>query len=81
MTATTRKLPPVGSAPWIVSERRQANELVDQEVEEFEYSVRNEMEWLNEHMHDIFAGNNMFVLDYLHTGTTANSSQERYRYI
>ncbi|QDS68155.1 hypothetical protein FKW77_010345 [Venturia effusa] len=63
MTATTRKLPPVGSAPWIVSERRQANDLVDQEVEEFEYSIRNEMEWLHEHMHDIFAGNNMHVQD------------------
>ncbi|RDI89592.1 Benzoate 4-monooxygenase [Venturia inaequalis] len=67
MTATTRKLPPVGSAPWIVSERRQANDLVDQEVEEFEYSVRNEMEWLNEHMHDIFAGNNMNVADIFKT--------------
>ncbi|TID17090.1 Benzoate 4-monooxygenase [Venturia nashicola] len=67
MTATTRKLAPVGSAPWIVSERRQANELVDQEVEEFEYSVRNEMEWLNEHMHDIFAGNNMNVADIFKT--------------
>lgn len=74
MTATTRKLPPVGSAPWIVSERRQANELVDQEVEEFEYSVRNEMEWLNEHMHDIFAGNNMYVSHHLSNVTTANNS-------
>jgi len=56
----TTKLP-IGSAPWIVSERRQANDLIGQEVEEFEYSVRNEMEWLNEHMHDIFAGNNMYA--------------------
>lgn len=58
MTAVRSKLP-VGSAPWIVSERRQADELVEQEAEEFGYSVRNEMEWLNEHMAEIFTANQL----------------------
>lgn len=46
---------PVGSAQWILNERRQANDLVQQEVEEFSYSARNEMEWLNEHMAEIYS--------------------------
>ena len=49
----------VASAPWFVQERRQANEFVDAEVEEFGYSVRNEIEWLNEHMGEIFSNNNL----------------------
>lgn len=59
MAAVRSKLP-VGSAPWIVSERRQADELVEQEAEEFGYSVRNEMEWLNEHMAEIFTANQLY---------------------
>jgi hypothetical protein len=54
MAAIRSKIPSVGSAQWILSERHQANHFVDQEVEEFRYSVRNELEWLNEHMADVF---------------------------
>ena len=46
---------PVGSAQWIQNEREQASQFVDQEVEEFSYSARNELEWLNEHMADVFS--------------------------
>ena len=45
---------PVGSAQWVEDERENATQLVAQEAEEFSYSVRNELEWLNEHMADIF---------------------------
>lgn len=70
MTALRTKIP-VGSAPWIVSERRQASELVDQDVEEFGYSVRNEMEWLNEHMHEIFTANQLYAVNKaIETGAT-----------
>lgn len=55
MAASRAKVAPVGSAQWVQSERGQAAQFVDQEVEEFGYSVRNEMEWLNEHMADIFS--------------------------
>ncbi|EME45904.1 hypothetical protein DOTSEDRAFT_32613 [Dothistroma septosporum NZE10] len=52
---TTRtKVPPVGSAGWIQNDREQGDEYIGQEVEEFSFSVRNELEWLNEHMNDIF---------------------------
>ena len=53
--AARGKVPAIGSAQWILNERHQANDLVTQEVEDFGFSVRNELEWLNEHMGDIFA--------------------------
>ena len=49
------KTPAIGSARWILEERHQSNALVAQELEDFGFSVRNELEWLNEHMADIFA--------------------------
>jgi len=57
--ALRSKVPPVGSAQWILSERHQANQFVEQEVEEYAFSVRNEMEWLNEHMAEIFSHNKL----------------------
>lgn len=55
MAATrSSKAAPIGSSQWIQNERDQADDFVMQEVEEFGYSVRNELEWLNEHMADIF---------------------------
>jgi hypothetical protein len=53
--ATSRARLPIGSAPWILNERNQVEEILQQDVEEFSFSVRNEMEWLNEHMAEIFA--------------------------
>lgn len=54
MAALRAKVPPVGSASWILNERQQASQFVEQEAEEFSFSVRNEVEWLNEHMAEIF---------------------------
>jgi hypothetical protein len=53
--AGTRAQKPVGSAAWIAAEKENMMELVDQEMEEVEYPVRHEMEWLNEHMSEIFS--------------------------
>ena len=53
--AARTKAAPVGSAQWVQSEQQQAEEMIEQEVEEYGYSVRNELEWLNEHMADIFS--------------------------
>lgn len=58
--AALRAKVPVGSAQWFLGERRQANELVEQEVDEFVYSARNEMEWLNEHMAEVFTANQLY---------------------
>ena len=62
MAATRTKTQPVGSTEWMNNEREQVNQFVDQEAEEFSYSVRNELDWLNEHMGDIFSKNHVYAL-------------------
>jgi hypothetical protein len=70
--ATAKAKAPVGSAQWIQNERDQADLFVQQEVEEFGYSVRNELEWLNEHMGDVFSSASMYVAQ-RHTAHSADS--------
>lgn len=53
MAASRSKQPPVGSAGYVLDERQYSAQCVDENVEEFRYAVRNEMEWLNEHMSGI----------------------------
>jgi hypothetical protein len=65
--AARGKVPAIGSAQWILNERHQANDLVTQEVEDFGFSVRNELEWLNEHMGDIFAKEGVNVMEVFKT--------------
>ncbi|KAJ5156831.1 hypothetical protein N7492_009634 [Penicillium capsulatum] len=55
MAGGTRAQKPVGSAAWIAAEKENMVDLVEQEMEEVEYPVRHEMEWLNEHMTEIFS--------------------------
>ncbi|KAL4892773.1 hypothetical protein BDV59DRAFT_179727 [Aspergillus ambiguus] len=58
MAATgARARKPVGSAAWIATEKENFVQLVNQEMEEVEYPVRHEMDWLNEHMAEIFSSN------------------------
>lgn len=52
----------VASAPWVADERGSASQLVEAEVEEFTFSGRNELEWLNEHMREIFDENQLYVV-------------------
>ena len=55
--APRSKIAPVGSSQWVQNERDQATEFVDMEVDEFSYAAQNEMDWLNEHMAEIFSSN------------------------
>ena len=52
---------PVGSAQWIQDENSHVQQLVMQEQEEFAFLVRNDGEWLNEHMAEIFSKSQMYV--------------------
>lgn len=52
---------PIGSAKWIEDESSLAQSYVSQEVEDFSYSVRNELDWLNEHMAGILEGTSLLV--------------------
>ncbi|PHH80337.1 hypothetical protein CDD80_1976 [Ophiocordyceps camponoti-rufipedis] len=47
----------VGNPSWIADERSFALKIVGSEAEEFSYSARNELDWLNEHMAGIFDEN------------------------
>ncbi|KAJ6444516.1 inner centromere protein [Purpureocillium lavendulum] len=47
----------VGSSAWIAEERSSALGITQVEVEEFSFSARNELDWLNEHMASIFNEN------------------------
>ncbi|EEY14926.1 inner centromere protein [Verticillium alfalfae VaMs.102] len=58
---------PVGSATWIAGERSSAEDIVKTETEEFSYSVRNEFDWLNEHMADVFNENAINVAEMFKT--------------
>jgi hypothetical protein len=53
MSSTRSKLP-VGSAPWIITERRQVVDMIAHEAEDFSYDVIRDLEWLNAHMDEIF---------------------------
>lgn len=55
---------PVGSAAWVSTEKENISQLVEQEMEEIEYPVAHEMDWLNEHMAEIFENNNLCVVFY-----------------
>lgn len=59
--AALRGKAPVGSAEWLLSERKQVNDLVAQDVEDIGYSVQTELDWLNEHMGDIFSRKDLYV--------------------
>lgn len=56
----TEKLP-VGSIPWVAEERASAFKFAQEESEDFAFCARNEAEWLNEHVADIFSENHLCV--------------------
>ncbi|KAI1409431.1 hypothetical protein F5Y13DRAFT_203619 [Hypoxylon sp. FL1857] len=58
---------PVGSAPWISEERSSAMQIAQSEVEEFSFSARNDFDWLNEHMAEVFSENQINVAEIFKT--------------
>ncbi|KAL2190509.1 hypothetical protein L209DRAFT_750617 [Thermothelomyces heterothallicus CBS 203.75] len=71
----------VGSAAWITEERNAALSIARSEIEEFSYSARNEIDWLNEHMAEIFSENQMNVAELFKTpgklrGKTPRTARE-----
>lgn len=51
----------VGSAAWIAEERGATLQMVRSEIEDFSSQALMEVDWLNEHMADIFNENQMWV--------------------
>lgn len=83
MAAARPRLPmPVGSARWIQDENDQVNQFGSQEVEDFTFAARNEVEWLNEHMAEILSKNTVNVTELLKTpgklrGKTPRTAKKR----
>jgi len=57
-----RKNTAVGSLAWIANERYTIERLEEQDVEDIAYAVRNDMDWLNEHMANIFEKNILYAM-------------------
>ncbi|KAF3918570.1 hypothetical protein AA313_de0200430 [Arthrobotrys entomopaga] len=53
--ATRLALHDVGSSQWIINEVSEAHRREADHLEDFTIAVRNELEWLNEHMSDLFS--------------------------
>jgi len=60
----------VGAPPWIAEERASALQIAEMETEEFTFSARNEVDWLNEHMAEIFSENQVYVNNLSDQGST-----------
>ena len=50
----------IGSTPWLDQENQQMAQFAAQETDDFVFSVRNELDFLNEHMADIFSKNQVY---------------------
>ncbi|KAL9094103.1 MAG: hypothetical protein Q9165_003518 [Trypethelium subeluteriae] len=60
MATLRSKAPQIGSTRWVLNEREQAQNFIDQEIEELTYAAKNDLEWLNEHMAEIFSSNQLY---------------------
>ena len=83
MTAVRSKAQvPVGSLQWINDENDQLAQFCAHEIEDFAFSARNEVEWLNEHMAEIFSKGQVNVTDIFKTpgklrGKTPRTARKR----
>ena len=60
MAAVRSRAQQIGSQQWINDENDQVTRFCTQEAEDFAFSARNEVEWLNEHMAEIFSKNQVY---------------------
>ncbi|OKL61500.1 hypothetical protein UA08_03332 [Talaromyces atroroseus] len=72
----------IGSAAWIAAEKENVTRLLEQEMEEVEFPVRHEMDWLNEHMAEIFLRNQFNMTEIFKTpgkmrGKTPRTARKR----
>ncbi|KAI4094440.1 MAG: hypothetical protein LQ344_002189, partial [Seirophora lacunosa] len=74
--------PSIGSMPWLDQENQQVAQFADQEAEDFAFSVRNELDFLNEHMAEIFSKNQVNITEVFKTpgklrGKTPRTARKR----
>ncbi|KAJ9494392.1 hypothetical protein H2202_010175 [Exophiala xenobiotica] len=76
------KVTAVGSAAWISAEKENALQLLQTEKEEVTYPAQHQLEWLNEHMCEIFSGSQLDVANVFKTpgklkGKTPRTARKR----
>ncbi|KAL8910183.1 MAG: hypothetical protein Q9171_004520 [Xanthocarpia ochracea] len=74
--------PMIGSMPWLDQENQQISQFSAQEADDFAFSVRNELDFLNEHMADIFNKNHVNITEVFKTpgklrGKTPRTARKR----
>ncbi|KAI4114293.1 MAG: hypothetical protein LQ345_004901 [Seirophora villosa] len=74
--------PSIGSMQWLDQENQQVAQFADQEAEDFAFSVRNELDFLNEHMAEIFSKNQVNITEVFKTpgklrGKTPRTARKR----
>ncbi|KAL9599413.1 MAG: hypothetical protein Q9219_003850 [cf. Caloplaca sp. 3 TL-2023] len=72
----------IGSLPWLDQENQQVAQFASQEADDFAFSVRNEMDFLNEHMAEIFSKNQVNITEVFKTpgklrGKTPRTARKR----
>ncbi|KAL9580688.1 MAG: hypothetical protein Q9212_004347, partial [Teloschistes hypoglaucus] len=73
---------PIGSVTWLDQENQQIAQFSAQEAEDFAFSVRNELDFLNEHMAEIFSKNQVNITEVFKTpgklrGKTPRTARKR----
>lgn len=64
MALARSKTANVGTAEWLQTERQHADDKIREEVEEFGYAVKNELEWLNAHLGEVFSQSQVYASSY-----------------
>ncbi|KAI4282975.1 MAG: hypothetical protein L6R35_005281 [Caloplaca aegaea] len=83
MAIKAKVMPPsIGSMSWLDQENQQVVQFAAQEAEDFAFSVRNELDFLNEHMAEIFSKNQVNITEVFKTpgklrGKTPRTAQKR----
>ncbi|ETN41089.1 uncharacterized protein HMPREF1541_03024 [Cyphellophora europaea CBS 101466] len=72
----------VGSAAWVAAEKENVLDLLREEKEELIFPAQHELEWLNEHMNDIFTTSHVNITDVFKTpgkmhGKTPKTNRKR----
>ncbi|KAF2479888.1 hypothetical protein BDY17DRAFT_326893 [Neohortaea acidophila] len=67
MALARSKTANVGTAEWLQTERQHADDKIREEVEEFGYAVKNELEWLNAHLGEVFSQSQVNFTDIFKT--------------
>ncbi|KAL8851963.1 MAG: hypothetical protein Q9221_003174 [Calogaya cf. arnoldii] len=83
MASKSRTMAPaIGSLPWLDQENQQLAQFSATEADDFAFSVRNELDFLNEHMADIFSKTQVNITEVFKTpgklrGKTPRTARKR----